>query len=114
MLQIPVTESGNSEFDVAIAGIIYTFYFKYNTRNQRLYVTISNPDGEVLTEMRLIENLYTTAQYPHVALPDGEFAVGSLTDVGGFATLGNTGINEDFTFVYITEQELEEAIASLT
>ncbi len=108
MFQIPVTKTGNTNFEVSIEGITYLLQFNFNSRNQRLYMSYSR-DGSVIIEgMRVLENGFLNFPYPAGAAgPPGTFYVGHLKGVDPFATLGNTGINEDFSVVYLSLENLE-------
>ncbi len=111
MIQLPVTQTGISRVKVTIDGVSYFIDYTFNSRNQRLYMSIFDKLGNpLLLGLRMLENLsptnaYTTSQ----GLPTGGFTIGQLLDPeGSTATLGNTGIDQVFTLVYMSETELEQ------
>ena len=109
MLQLPVTVSGNSDVDITIGGVVYNLYYKYNSRNKRLFVTISVNDVVIVSEIRLFENSKPVELYRYLNLPEGEMLVSQLSYSTDFATIGNIGIDNDFSLMFITDQELSDA-----
>lgn len=114
MIQLPVTKTGNSDVFITIDGEIYNFYFVYNSRNKRIYVTISKDDEVIISGLRMIEGQYVNEIYNYLDLPEGKFLTSALADTDNFATLGNTGIDQEFSFLYLNEDEVEFRDASTT
>jgi len=106
MIQIPVTENGNSDFDISIDGTVYTFLYTFNTRNQRIYLTVLIDEEVIISEIRLLENGLPLVRFTYLELPDGAFFVAQFSKADDFATLGNFGINEDFSLIFLTSEEL--------
>lgn len=109
MIQLPVTETGNSDVNITIGGEVYNFYYKYNTRNKRVYLTISKDDIVLVSEIRLIENSKPVSLYRYLDLPQGELLVSQFAYTVGFATIGNIGIDQDYSLVFLTDTELQNA-----
>jgi hypothetical protein len=110
MIQIPVTINGNSQFDISIDGEVYTFHFKYNTRNERLYLTILKDEVPVIEGLRLIEFGLPILNYTLPNFASGQLFIAQFERGSRFATLGNTGIDEEFSLVYFSEEEFNELI----
>lgn len=109
MIQLPVTTSGNTDLDVTVEGVTYTFQYRYNTRNQRIFLNILKDTIPLVNGMRLIEFNLPTFPYANEDLPTGEFYIAQLNEGDGFATLGNLNINQEFSLTHVTEQELDNA-----
>ena len=106
MIQLPVTRSGDSDYDLTLDGVTYTFQYRYNTRNKRIYLNILREDVEIIMGVRLIENISPNQMYSNPDAPKGLLLVMQMTDEDKFATLGNFGIGENFNLVYASEQEV--------
>lgn len=100
MIQFPVTENGNSSHDITIGGQVYTFSYKYNTRNQRVYLTISLDDEILISGVRLVALGLPIQPYPLADWPPIQLYVAMLNN-GIEPTLGNLGINKDFSLIGI-------------
>ena len=106
MIQLPVSTNGNSDFDVTLEGETYTLQYRYNSRNSRLYMNIVK-DGVVLKAgLRLIEGNMPGETMPVEEAPAGLFIVAQLKDTESIVTLGNLGINREYTLIYFSEDEL--------
>jgi len=111
MIQIPVTSTGISRVKVTIDGVSFFFAYTFNSRNQRLYLSIFDRLGSpIFTGLRMLENLSPSNAYvTSTGLPTGGLTVGQLLDSEGeTATLGNTGIDNIFSLVYMSAAELEQ------
>lgn len=106
MLQIPVTNTGNQDFDITLEGSTYTFQYRYNARNERIYLNVLKDNEYVASGMRLIEGSTPMGYYVSEDLPPGLFFVSNFSKTDSFATLGNLGIDEDYSLVYIPTSEI--------
>jgi len=100
MIQFPVTENGNSTHDVPLGGQVYTFSYKYNTRNQRVYLSLSLDGVVLISGVRLVALGLPIQQYTLADFPPIQMFVGMLGN-GIEPTLGNIGINKDFSLIGI-------------
>lgn len=108
MLQIPVTTTGNQDYEITLEGSTYTFQYRYNSRNQRVYLNTLK-DGEYLASgIRLIEGSTPMGYYVSEDLPPGLFFVSNLSITDSIATLGNLGIDEDYSLIYIPSTDITE------
>lgn len=110
MIQLPVTRSGNSDYDLTIEGVTYTFQYRYNTRNKRIFLNILRESVPLLMGMRLIENGTPNEIYANKEAPQGVLFVAKATTEEDFSTLGNLGIDLPFNLVYFSELEFETII----
>ncbi len=111
MIQVPVTKNGNSDVKVTLSGETFILQFNYNSRNTRIYMSILNRTNTPLLQgLRLIENLSPDASYATgLGIPKGIFIDGQAKDSAGeISTLGNTGIDEIFTLVFLPNAEVVE------
>ena len=109
MIQVPVSQNGNSDVDITLEGITYTLQYRFNTRNNRFFLNILRENVELIMGMRLIEFGTPNFSYPFEDVPPGTFLVAQFQkDLEDFATIGNLGINEDYSLLYINSDELEE------
>lgn len=106
MLQIPVTTTGNQDFDVTLEGATYTFQYRYNARNKRVYLNILKDGQNVVSGMRLIEGYMPLDYYVSADLPPGELFISKLLKTDEPATLGNFGIDEVYSLIYIPYSDL--------
>lgn len=106
MIQLPVTKTGNSDYDITLDGVTYTIQYRYNTRDERIYMNILKGSVELIMGMVLIEGLIINWPYANSEAPRGAFAVVQFSDDSDFATLGNTGISQTFSLIYYTEDEI--------
>lgn len=107
MIQIPVTKNGNSNFDITLDGVRFTLKYRFNNRNSRIYLSIFRGSEEVLAGLRLIEDMSVNWVYRTEDQPQGTFAVFQFKGDKSFATLGNLGINQPYSLIYYTEDEVE-------
>jgi len=98
MIQFPMTENGNSSHDVTLFGQVYTFAYKYNTRNQRVYLSIYKDGVVLINGIRLVALGFPIQQYPLTDFPPIQLYVGLLGN-GVEPTLGNFGINKEFSLI---------------
>jgi len=105
MIQIPVTVNGNSEFDISLDGTVYTFRYTYNTRNKRVYLSIFLEGEPIIESLRLIEDSTPILYYPLAQFTGGELLVVEFEKGTGFTTLGNFGINLEYSLVYVSPSE---------
>lgn len=101
MLQIPVTTTGNQDFDITLEGTTYTFQYRYNARNSRIYLNVLKDGDNVASGMRLIEGSTPMGYYVSADLPPGLFFVANLMVTEEIATLGNLGIDEEYSLIYM-------------
>ncbi|MCP4394938.1 MAG: hypothetical protein GY804_11830 [Alphaproteobacteria bacterium] len=108
MLQIPVSQNGNSDTNITLEGITYIFQYRFNSRNKRFFLNILQEDGtELIMGMRLLEFSTPNFNYPNVDAPQGLLFVSPLNqDVEDFATIGNFGISLDYSLIYFTSDEV--------
>ncbi|MCP3921258.1 MAG: hypothetical protein GY714_01605 [Desulfobacterales bacterium] len=109
MLQIPVSQNGNSDTNITLEGVTYIFQYRFNSRNKRFFLNILEEDGtELVMGMRLLEFSTPNFNYPNVDAPQGLLFVSQLQqDAEDFATLGNFGISKDYSLIYFTSDEVE-------
>lgn len=110
MIQIPVSKNGNSDFDITLDGITYTLRYRYNSRNRRLFFDILQDDLVITLGVRLIEWSFPTTNLALDTLPRGAFFVSPLKDTEEIATLGNFGIDQDYSMIYLSEQEVIDRV----
>ncbi len=108
MIQLPVTSNGNSDYDITLEGVTYTFQYRYNSRNERIFLNILKEGVPLIMGMRLIEDGAPNQIYANTEAPQGLLYVAQMTSEETFATLGNLGISLPFNLVYFTEQEVED------
>lgn len=110
MIQVPVSQNGNSDIDITLEGATFTFQYRFNIRNNRFFLNILREEEELIMGMRLIEFGTPNANYPFEGVPAGLLLVSQLLkDVEDFATIGNLGINDDFSLIYFNSDEIEDA-----
>ena len=107
MIQLPTTTNGNSSVDVSIEGTVYTLLFNYNTRNKRLYLSILDDEVPIIQGLRLIGELAVLLNYTLPDFADGELLLVHFEEGQNFATLGNTGIDQEYSLVYFSRAEWE-------
>ena len=107
MLQIPVTVTGNSSVDITLDGVTFRILTKYNTRNERLYVSLYRGTTPVLLNVKMVEGLSITNGYAFKLLPKGVMDVLQFNIAEKTPTLGNTGINLDYSLVYIPTADVD-------
>lgn len=105
MIQFPVTENGNSSHDVTLSGRIYTFSYKYNTRNGRVYLSIFLDGTPLISGLRLVAFGLPIQIYDLPDFPPIQLFVGMLNN-GDEPTLGNIGINKNYSLIGITWDDL--------
>lgn len=108
MIQVPVTRNGNSDYDVTLDGVTYTIQYRYNTRNQRVFMNILKDGVMLIAGMRLLEYNLANYFYANEEAPKGTLYVAPLKTVKEKATLGNLGISNDYSLIYFTQEELEK------
>ena len=108
MQQIPVTVNGNSSVDVTLDGSVFEIYTYLNGRNNRLYLDILVDGTDLLTGIRMLENVAIIHQYSFSGLPPGLILMAQLNSVSDTATLGNTGIDLDYSLTYEPVDDLVE------
>ncbi len=106
MQQLPVTTNGNSDFDVTLEGETYTLQFRYNSRNNRLFLNIAKEGVLLKAGIRLIEGSTPASYIPNEEAPQGVFLVSKLKDTENIATLGNFGISQEYSLIYISDDEI--------
>lgn len=109
MIQVPVTQTGNSSVEVTLDGTTYKILTRYNNRNGRLYMSLFLNSRLILSGLRMIENYTSTDKYTDVLLPKGSLQVAQFRTVDEVATLGNTGVNLDYSLVYIPEEDIDDS-----
>ena len=102
MIQFPVTDNGNSSHDVTIGGVVYTFKYNYNTRNQRIYLTILLEDNVIVEGLRLVDGGTPIQNYDLSWFPSMQLYVAWLNKGNTEPTLGSLGINKEFSLIGLT------------
>lgn len=108
MQQIPVTTNGNSSVEVTLDGSVFEIYTYLNSRNNRLYLDILVDGSAIVSGIRLIENNTPIAIYSFDGLPPGLVLMAQLNSISETATLGNTGIDLDYSLTYEPVADLVE------
>ena len=96
---------------LTLAGTTYDFVYTYNGRDERLRLSIYR-DGElVVAGVKLMENQFVLQDYVPVDFPEGELVVMRLKgDQYTPATLGTIGIDKEYELVFLTKEEMQEAL----
>lgn len=103
------TESANVKQDITLSGTNYLFRYTYNTRDQRLRLSIYLDDELVIASVKIMENQLLLQNYILPDFPDGDLlCVRFKGDETTPATLGNIGIDQNYELIYLTNEELEE------
>lgn len=108
------TTSSNTRQDIVLAGITYTFKYKYNSRDKGIRLFIYLNGEPLILGLKLMPNQLLLTQY---LLPN--FAHGDLACIRVKGqpdtplTLGTLGIGREYELMYFTNEEIEGAANSV-
>lgn len=101
MIQLPVPSQNNTAIDVPIEGYTYTFYFTYNSRNHRLYLSILLDGVTLINGLRIVEDGALTDRYHLSNFANGNLYIFNSTSTNDNVTLGNLGIDHPYWLIYL-------------
>lgn len=108
MIKIPVpSTSSYAESTVNLGGQSYKFVWRYNSVMERWLVDIYLNDEEVSMGEALIENTYMFYGKPIDKFSHGVIGVFRAKNSMEKVSRYNIGIDKDYEFLYLTNEEFE-------
>ncbi len=100
------TVGSTVDSDVSLNNTQYTFRYRYNERNSRLYLDILLGEQVLVTGIKLIENHLLLFNYVIPQFDHGDLVVVKYKDADSESTLGNIGIGLTYELLYFSNSEL--------
>lgn len=107
-INVPI-EYPNVSQTITLSGVTYVFIYTYNTRDERLRISIYRDDNLVIAGLKIMENQFLLQNYILDQFSDGDLiCVRMKGDSSIPATLGTIGIDREYELVYLTNDEISE------
>lgn len=112
IIDVP-TSYPNVTQNITLSGVSYTFKYTYNSRDERLRLSIYRDEELVIAGLKIMENQLLLDNYILSGFPDGDlFCARIRGDSSIPATLGTIGLGREYELIYFTNEEIEEILAS--
>lgn len=111
MIAIDLGESANSLVDITLGGQSYVFHAVHNSVNDRMYLSISQRGRTLIRGLKLLPRVSLLKKHRPEEFSHGELMIMVNTkDAKKRCTLGNIGLDKEYTLIYIPFQsEVEDA-----
>lgn len=111
-LEIPVPNTAWSEVIVTLAGLEYTFEFRFNERlgndEGRWTIDLKDADGNILISgLTLIEDMLLF-NYTSIGFDHGDVLCLRSGNTEDIASRYNTGFGKDYILLYLTNEEIQD------
>ncbi len=93
--------------EVSLAGLNYTFEYKFNTRDERWRLSIYLEGNPVKVGIKIMENQDLLSRYIIEDFSHGTLICLRMKDDGLPVGFSNLGIDLPYTILYYTNEELE-------
>ena len=108
-LSVPLNTPYTSQ-ELVLSNVSYTLRYRINRRydsdNPRIYMDIFLQDEPVILGIKILPNTSLTGRYQLAEFDDGVLFC-LQTGKESFPSLGNVGIDREYSIVYYTNEELE-------
>lgn len=110
--RISVLDSAFFNIDIVLASQSYNLLFKFNTSDKSWYITIRNPNLEVLVSgIKVMPNQNLTGAFKYLdILPDGDLWCVRRTSSKEPVGRDNFGVDKTYELLWISSQEATEGL----
>lgn len=107
MLTINNPVKAASTQTITLSGITYEFSYYYNSRNERMYLSISVGGESVVSNIKIVESSDLLGRYILNNFDHGTIICVRNGCTTKPATLGNIGVGLCYSLLYLTNDELD-------
>lgn len=116
-VEIPIPKDSYSEINITLSGFSYTLVFKENIRESfstdtgsgRLYFDLYLEDDLIKSGIKIMENQSLLARYVLDDFLHGDIFCFRVGNDASPVVRNNVGIGKNYTLIYLTNTEIEEA-----
>lgn len=88
---LPSPKNYKENFLISLEGIQLDFFYQYNSREDAWYLSVVNQSTEIITWLKLVQNISFGKNYPNFPLTKGELKLYSPSNNTDDANLENFG-----------------------
>lgn len=99
MLKLNVPETSNTKIKVSLNGTIYTFHFKYNTKDERWYIDILLFERVIASSLKIVPE-QDLLKFVSKTVLDGSLFPLKLKKTDEPLGRNNFGIGKEYELVY--------------
>jgi len=110
MIEIKVPNSSYSRQEVTLESEPYSFYFKYNVRNESWYLSIKDYTDSytILDGIKVMPNQNLTGRYIDIDLPKGMLVCLRMKNTNNPISRDNLGKGKEYGIFWYDSDEVQE------
>tara|TARA_R110000851_G_scaffold74984_3_gene165297 strand:- start:548 stop:892 length:345 start_codon:yes stop_codon:yes gene_type:complete len=112
-VSITIPDASNFDMEVSLSGETYNFQLNYNSVVGRYSLGIGYQGVSLIRGLLMIEDTSPTFKYDLPLLSSGELLVVKFKEDENICGRDNFGNGKSYELVYVTNEEIEEAISNV-